>query len=107
MIRRPPRSTQSRSSAASDVYKRQIQPRMVKPPAREGEPPRQGEEGHTMVYSAVRDAAPQGAPAPPSHRAEAKPRGVADVAAIDEGDDAAGRRLGPVRRWRGGHLRGG
>jgi len=24
MIRRPPRSTQSRSSAASDVYKRQI-----------------------------------------------------------------------------------
>src|SRR5450756_1241685 len=25
MIRRPPRSTQSRSSAASDVYKRQIQ----------------------------------------------------------------------------------
>src|SRR5680860_1898853 len=26
MIRRPPRSTQSRSSAASDVYKRQILP---------------------------------------------------------------------------------
>ena len=26
MIRRPPRSTQSRSSAASDVYKRQVQP---------------------------------------------------------------------------------
>src|SRR5680860_1747750 len=26
MIRRPPRSTQSRSSAASDVYKRQTQP---------------------------------------------------------------------------------
>src|SRR5450756_3143833 len=26
MIRRPPRSTQSRSSAASDVYKRQIMP---------------------------------------------------------------------------------
>src|SRR5680860_672016 len=25
MIRRPPRSTQSRSSAASDVYKRQVQ----------------------------------------------------------------------------------
>ena len=25
MIRRPPRSTQSRSSAASDVYKRQMQ----------------------------------------------------------------------------------
>ena len=27
MIRRPPRSTQSRSSAASDVYKRQVQGR--------------------------------------------------------------------------------
>src|SRR5450756_2370127 len=27
MIRRPPRSTQSRSSAASDVYKRQVQHR--------------------------------------------------------------------------------
>src|SRR5680860_1834632 len=26
MIRRPPRSTQSRSSAASDVYKRQVEP---------------------------------------------------------------------------------
>src|SRR5450756_3161099 len=26
MIRRPPRSTQSRSSAASDVYKRQVVP---------------------------------------------------------------------------------
>src|SRR5450756_1124847 len=29
MIRRPPRSTQSRSSAASDVYKRQIVPRII------------------------------------------------------------------------------
>ncbi len=36
-----------------------IQTRLVKPPAREGEQPRQGEEGHTMVYSAVteRDSA--------------------------------------------------
>src|SRR5450756_2125233 len=33
MIRRPPRSTQSRSSAASDVYKRQP---LVCPPIREG-----------------------------------------------------------------------
>jgi hypothetical protein len=32
-----------------------IQTRLVKPPAREGEEPRQGEEGHTMVYSAVRE----------------------------------------------------
>ena len=36
MIRRPPRSTQSRSSAASDVYKRQIlPPRLPPPPPRE------------------------------------------------------------------------
>jgi hypothetical protein len=32
-----------------------IQTRLVKPPAREGESPSQGEEGHTMVYSAVRE----------------------------------------------------
>src|SRR5450756_3178507 len=30
MIRRPPRSTQSRSSAASDVYKRQLQSHVTK-----------------------------------------------------------------------------
>jgi Protein of unknown function (DUF3662)/FHA domain len=28
-----------------------IQTRLVKPPARQGEPPSQGEQGHTMVYS--------------------------------------------------------
>ena len=32
-----------------------IQTRLVKPPAREGESPKQGEEGNTMVYSAVRE----------------------------------------------------
>ncbi len=32
-----------------------IQARLVKPPAHEGAPPSQGEEGHTMVYSAVRE----------------------------------------------------
>lgn len=32
-----------------------IQTRLVKPPAHEGESPSQGEEGHTMVYSAVRE----------------------------------------------------
>ncbi len=32
-----------------------IQTRLVKPPAREGESPKQGEEGHTMVYSAVKE----------------------------------------------------
>jgi hypothetical protein len=32
-----------------------IQTRLVKPPAHEGAEPSQGEEGHTMVYSAVRE----------------------------------------------------
>jgi FHA domain-containing protein len=32
-----------------------IQTRLVKPPSHEGEAPSQGEEGHTMVYSAVRE----------------------------------------------------
>src|SRR3954463_6511543 len=32
-----------------------IQARLVKPPAHEGQAPEQGEEGHTMVYSAVRE----------------------------------------------------
>jgi hypothetical protein len=47
-----------------------IQTRLVKPPAREGEAPSQGEEGHTMVYSAVKG---QAAPAnkSPEQRAEA------------------------------------
>ena len=31
MLRRPPRSTLDRSSAASDVYKRQLQVRLVDP----------------------------------------------------------------------------
>src|SRR3954447_16733334 len=46
-----------------------IQARLVKPPAREGEAPSQGEEGHTMVYSAVKEKA---APVKtPEQRAEA------------------------------------
>jgi hypothetical protein len=40
-----------------------IQTRLVKPPAREGEAPSQGEEGHTMVYSAVKESAPEPEPA--------------------------------------------
>jgi len=55
-----------------------IQTRLVKPSAHEGEPPRQGEEGHTMVYSAVRDAPRQEAEAP-SHRAEVTTRAVVTV----------------------------
>jgi Protein of unknown function (DUF3662)/FHA domain len=41
-----------------------IQTRLVKPPAREGESASQGEEGHTMVYSAVRERSVAAAPAP-------------------------------------------
>ena len=54
-----------------------IQTRLVKPPAHEGESPVQGEEGHTMVYSAVRDApaAQQGA----AGRAEVSTRAVVSV----------------------------
>ena len=44
-----------------------IQTRLVKPPAREGESPKQGEEGHTMVYSAVKRSAR------PSHRSASPP----------------------------------
>ncbi len=47
-----------------------IQTRLVKPPVREGESPSQGEEGHTMVYSAVRDQSPEPAKNP-AQRAEA------------------------------------
>jgi hypothetical protein len=36
-----------------------IQTRLVKPPAHEGDSPSQGEEGHTMVYSAVRQRDPE------------------------------------------------
>jgi FHA domain-containing protein len=39
-----------------------IQARLVKPPAHEGTAPSQGEEGHTMVYSAVKDAPPRREP---------------------------------------------
>jgi FhaA, N-terminal domain/FHA domain len=50
-----------------------VQARLVKPPAQEGAPPVQGEEGHTMVYSAVREAPPrEAAPA----RAEVATRAV-------------------------------
>lgn len=46
-----------------------IQTRLVKPPAHEGGSPSQGEEGHTMVYSAPRSQAPPaqapGSQAPP------------------------------------------
>jgi hypothetical protein len=53
-----------------------IQTRLVKPPAHEGEAPSQGEEGHTMVYSAVREAPVAQSP---SHRAEVSARAVITV----------------------------
>jgi hypothetical protein len=56
-----------------------IQTRLVKPPTREGERPRQGEEGHTMVYSAVGEgeAQPQGARPPRPAKSRA-------IVAVDE-----------------------
>jgi len=54
-----------------------IQTRLVKPPAHEGERPEPGEEGHTMVYSAVRDSPPK--EAPPSRRAEVATRAIVIV----------------------------
>jgi len=53
-----------------------IQARMVKPPAHEGEPAQQGEEGHTMVYSALREN--QVAEAPPQ-RSQVATRAVVTV----------------------------
>jgi FhaA, N-terminal domain/FHA domain len=54
-----------------------IQTRLVKPPAHEGDSPSQGEEGHTMVYSAVRDA--PAAAAAPAGRAEVATRAVVSL----------------------------
>jgi hypothetical protein len=53
-----------------------IQARLVKPPAHEGAAPSQGEEGHTMVYSAPRDSPPEPSPA---RRAEVATRAVVSV----------------------------
>jgi len=55
-----------------------IQTRLVKPPAHEGDSPSQGEEGHTMVYSAVRGAAPAQA-SPAAGRAEVSTRAVVSL----------------------------
>jgi hypothetical protein len=48
-----------------------IQTRLVKPPAHEGEAPSQGGEGHTMVYSAVKEREGQEQQQSPQQRAEA------------------------------------
>ena len=52
MIRRPPRSTQSRSSAASDVYKRQVEGGVVDRAGTFGDPARH----HHPDSRAVEDA---------------------------------------------------
>ena len=54
-----------------------IQTRLVKPPAHEGGQASQGEEGHTMVYSAVRER-PQAQEAAPG-RAEVSTRAVVSL----------------------------
>ncbi|HEY5976994.1 MAG TPA: DUF3662 and FHA domain-containing protein [Solirubrobacterales bacterium] len=48
-----------------------IQTRLVKPPAHEGDRPSQGEEGHTMVYSAVKDGEKADAKGSPEQKAAA------------------------------------
>ncbi|HEX6229086.1 MAG TPA: DUF3662 and FHA domain-containing protein [Solirubrobacterales bacterium] len=52
-----------------------IQTRLVKPPAREGARPTQGEEGHTMIYSPVRESQPD-------ERPPARPTAVATRAVV-------------------------
>jgi len=56
-----------------------IQTRLVKPPAHEGEAPSQGEEGHTMVYSAVRERPEGPPPARPSGQATIATRAVVSL----------------------------
>jgi FhaA, N-terminal domain/FHA domain len=53
-----------------------IQARLVKPPSHEGAPPSQGEEGHTMVYTAPREEPPRASPPP---RPEVATRAVVTV----------------------------
>ena len=57
MLRRPPRSTLDRSSAASDVYKRQERDdRLAHPRERSGEPARRREEDPPEVRLPARQA---------------------------------------------------
>src|SRR5450756_1412115 len=55
MIRRPPRSTQSRSSAASDVYKRQVVVNRVRASA-SGPRPAEAVRAALRRYAGVADA---------------------------------------------------
>ena len=73
-----------------------IQTRLVKPPAREGEAPSQGEEGHTMVYSAVKDQPPQPEPGGRDEarapRARSSPSMTAAMCSRGRGRRSGGRR---------------
>src|SRR5450756_1210275 len=66
MIRRPPRSTQSRSSAASDVYKRQVDQRLAEQPATN----RPGRDLHERVLVPVDDAGDHQGHHPEQHEDE-------------------------------------
>ncbi len=57
-----------------------IQARLVKPPTHEGESASQGEEGHTMIYSAVREK-------PPARAAEQQSEPVVATRAVVSLDD--------------------
>jgi Protein of unknown function (DUF3662)/FHA domain len=56
-----------------------IQTRLVKPPAREGEKPQQGAEGHTMVYSAVKEQEESRPKRPERQPAAAKTRAIVSL----------------------------
>jgi FhaA, N-terminal domain/FHA domain len=49
-----------------------IQTRLVKPPARQGESPSQGEQGHTMVYSAPKEEEKKPKPKPGARLVETR-----------------------------------
>src|SRR4051795_10747503 len=88
-----------------------IQARLVRPPAREHEPPSQGDEGHTMVYSSsARLQEPLGEPRPPrvlsspapppgaagGPRPAPRPRGPADIRRRRRASRLARRGHGPL-----------
>src|SRR5665213_1819299 len=93
MIRRPPRSTQSRSSAASDVYKRQL---LQRAPSNSHEI---GTKDPTTGDHGIEVAANQPATTPSSARRRRAPARSAGVAALESHEDLV--QLSP---WRGGEL---